>query len=466
MAFEQEQLDAYRRAAKEGTGVPIPRSPIEERQERISNRGLSQESVEGMARAVIPAAVQTVAEFTPVGRAARFGQAIHKAAPFLRDVGAGLLGYEANVAAGLEEQDTREAIKAGAVPAGARVAAGAAKGVTTHLPGSSVIKQERAVEQLQERMYIPLGPDKADDLYKQIKGNPIVPAAKLRKELDAIESELANITHPELLKDAQATLALTKGFRERIDDLQAFGGVPFQEMWANMRGLSMRLDKLKTAGGPEFRHATMLKQSVQESLEDAGKLPGAQYKEIAAANKLYRREKASETFADVIDKQGFSHVQTQYGEFVEVTPNRVLNWMKDPKQEFWRGGLEKGELKDIETFLHELSRVPKTGRGNWMDIVQKVGYGGIAGGVAHSSGADPATTAAVSAGALSLPSLIAKAVLTPRGRWIVGGLIRETGRHIPTHAVTIFAAALRAHLHRESPEVMAREGQTRMPVEQ
>ena len=112
MAFDQEQLDAYRRAAKEGTGVPIPRSPIEERQERISSRGLSQESVEGMARSVIPVAVQTAAEFTPVGRAARFGQAIHKAAPFLRDVGAGLLGYEANVAAGLEEQDTREAVKA------------------------------------------------------------------------------------------------------------------------------------------------------------------------------------------------------------------------------------------------------------------------------------------------------------------------------------------------------------------
>lgn len=465
--FDPELLAKYREAAKEGVGITAPVSPIDARQEKLRGMPLSQETVEGMARAVIPMAVQTAAEFTPIGRTARFGQAVAKAVPFLRDVGGGLLGYEANVALGLEEQSPREAIKSVAIPAAARGVASTVKGITTHLPGTPVIKQGLAVEKLIKSppVYIPLGPQQSDKLYQEVvqRGNPLIPAKEMEKEVDAVITELTNITNPVLAKDVAETLQLANGFKDRIMDLRGVGGIPFQEYWANLKGLSGRLDSLQRTGGAEFRHTARIKAAGQRDLASAGDLKGKGYPELKAANKLYRREQAQNELSTVVQQQGFSHKQTPQGEFIEVAPSRMLNWIKHPDQKFWRESLEPQELKEVETFLHNLSKAPRIGSGDWMSAV---GAGGTAGVLAYRATNDPLLAGAATAAAVTLPALISRAVLTPSGRWLLTGLIQDTGRHIPTNALPIMATALRAHLDRDPLDALARENQVRMPQEQ
>ena len=464
--FDPTRLQQYRQAAKEGTGVDVPRSPVEARREHISNMPISREGAEGIARSVIPLGVQIATDMTPLGRVARMGPAVVKAAPYVKDALGGLMGYGANVAAGLEPASTREAVKSAALPPAARGVAGTAKAVMTHLPGTAAIKQGDAVGKIQNApsSYIPLGADKSDDLYKAVeaKGNPIIPTSHLEKTISEIQTNLANVTHPTLKREVKTALDLANGFHQRIGELKPYGGVPFKELWANSKALSSKLDELEKSGGIEFKDAARLKRAIQEDMSAAGNLTGAGYSELKAANKQYRREQAQKEFTETITKQGFSHRQTPQGEFVEVTPSRVLNWMKHPDQKFWRDSLEPSELKNVEKFLHGLSQVPRMGSGDWMSAA---GVAGSAGVLAYRATNDPLLAGAASAAALALPGLIARAVLTPGGRHLVTGLIHDTGSHIPTRALPDMASALRAYLDREPVDAMQREGQTRMPQE-
>ena len=467
--FDPELLAQYRQAVKEGTGVPAPRSPIEARQEQLRGMPLSQESVEGMARAVIPVGVQTAAEFTPLGRVARMSPALVKAAPYIKDALGGLMGYGANVAAGLEEPAAREAVKAAALPAAARGVAATAKGITTHLPGTPVIKQEMAVEKLQKAtpIYIPLGPDKADTLYEQVRasGNPLIPAKQLETAVDDVIKDISAVTNPALARKRADALEIALGFKNRIGELKPYGGVPFQEYWANLKSLSSHLDDIQSGGGTGFRDATRIKKAAQADLEAAGNLPGKGYPELKAANKLYRREQASKELETVVQQQGFTHKQTPQGEFIEVTPARMLNWMKHPDQKFWRESLDPSEVKNVEAFLNTLSKTPRIGSGDWMSAA---GMAGTAGVLAYRATNDPLVAGAASAAAIVLPSLISRAVLTPSGRWLLTGMIQDMGRHIPTKALPMLATALRSHLDRPPMDAVMRDvgGQTRMPVEQ
>ena len=80
--------------------------------------------VEGIARAVVPVGVQAAVEMSPIGRVARGAGLLRQAAPYVKGAVGGLLGYESNVALGLEGQSTREVVKAAALPAAARGVAG------------------------------------------------------------------------------------------------------------------------------------------------------------------------------------------------------------------------------------------------------------------------------------------------------------------------------------------------------
>src|SRR3990167_2174342 len=120
MPFDPDKLKEYQQAAKEAPGIETPRSPIEERQERISALPFSAQGAGDIARFIIPTAIQAAAEVTPIGRVARFGQAVQRAAPYLKDVGGGLLGYETNVALGLEQQGEGEMLAAGGAPLAGR----------------------------------------------------------------------------------------------------------------------------------------------------------------------------------------------------------------------------------------------------------------------------------------------------------------------------------------------------------
>ena len=168
---------------------------------------------------------------------------------------------------------------------------------------------------------------------------------------------------------------------------------------------------------------------------------------------------------NVVQQQGFTHKQTPQGEFIEVTPARMLNWMKHPDQKFWRESLDPSEVKNLEAFLNTLSKTPRIGSGDWMSAA---GMAGTAGVLAYRATNDPLAAGAASAAAIVLPSLISRAVLTPSGRWLLTGMIQDMGRHIPTKAMPILATALRAHLDRAPVDAAMRDagGQTRMPVAQ
>ena len=459
-------VEKYRQAVKEGTGLPPPRSPIEARQEKLRGMPLSQENVEGVARAVIPFGVQAAVDLTPMGRVARMAPAVVKAAPYAKDVVGGLMGYGANVAAGLEEPSVREAVKAGALPPAARGAATTAKAVVTRLPGTPVIKQELSVGKLQKAppIYIPLGAKDSDELFEEVakKGNPLIPAKEIESEVDAVIKDVSAITIPALARKRADALEIALGFKNRIGELKPYGGVPFQEYWTNLKALSSHLDDLQSGGGAGFRDVTRIKAAGQRDLAAASNLPGAGYAELKIANKEYRRKLAQKELTTAVEQQGFSHKQTPQGEFVEVTPARMLNWMKHPDRKFWRESLEPDELKGVESFLNTLSKTPRIGSGDWMGAA---GLAGMAGVLAYRETNDPLMAGMASTTAIALPSLISRAVLSPTGRWLLTGMIQDVGHRIPTRLMPMFAAALRAHLDRDPVDAIQRESQTRMPVE-
>jgi hypothetical protein len=379
---------------------------------------------------------------------------VRAAAPYAKDIIGGELGYQTNVALGLEEMSPEGAVESAGMPAAFRgVADVGRKAAKSLIPGMNILRQEKAVKTLRESpdVYIPLGKDSSDTLYEAIKkgSNPTIKPTHLLDEMHKVENELMDITNPELAKDAAEGRNLISGFRAMMDANQ-WKGVPFKEYWANMKALSGRLDKLE-GKGIEFKHAAQLKRGIQQDLEAAG----ATNAELRSANKAYRREKSQTEFATVLEKQGYH--STENGQYIEVSPGRIRDWIKHPKQDFWRKGLEPKELEDLDAFLKRLGSEPKAKNSDWMDIKEKVLFGGGGLAVGKAVGMDPISAVGLSAAALMMPQLIAKAVTSPIGRAVMEGFIKENGRRWPTKAMPVLAQMLRLSLGETPEQIQRRE---------
>jgi len=453
MPFDPSKLADARAAMHQDTGLAVPGSPIEEWQERISALPASELPTADFLRMAIPVGLQAAASATPLGSLGRLGPAVRAVAPYAKDIIGGELGYQTNVALGLEEMSPEGAVESAGMPAAFRGVADVGRKVAKSLiPGMNILRQEKAVEEMRKAsdVYIPLGADKADDLYKTLASgpNPSVRVPSLATEVKAIQDELSQVTHKTLSNEVREGAKLAGGFAAIIRQ-GGESGVPFKELWANGKALSMKLDQLERQGGIEFRHAARLKKALQTDLEAAG----VQNADLLKANKAYRRQRVNEDLTEVIEKQGYH--TTENGQYIEVSPGRIRDWIKHPKQDFWRKGLEPKELEDLDAFLKRLGSEPKAKNSDWMDIKEKVLFGGGGLAIGKAVGMDPISAVGLSAAALMMPQLIAKAVTSPKGRAVMEGFIEENGRRWPTKAMPVLAQMLRLSLG-ETPEQIQR----------
>jgi len=267
---------------------------------------------------------------------------------------------------------------AGAVPPAARLGMKGLQMLPRALPGASAALQEAAATEARAAptalIQSPARP--SSELFAELAqaGNPTIATVETPKAAAKL-----------LAQQAQAKPSLQHGEIIKLaDDFEAVQGMTIQEVKANAEALNKLIrdrNKDDTIRGA-YKH---LRGAIEQDLEAAAKT-APEASQLKQAWKAYRRENAQADFAEVIETKGIRKV----GEFLDqVNPNAIANWIKAPKQEFWRKSLEPGELKAIEQALDRWSKIPTIpvkrgapiGSGRRLGIIGLgAGAGGFAGG--------------------------------------------------------------------------------------
>ena len=168
------------------------------------------------------------------------------------------------------------------------------------------------------------------------------------------------------------------------------------------------------------------------------------------ARKMYRKEMARTELKDVIESQGIKKV----GEMLDqVNPNAIANWMKSPKQDFWRKSLDPGEYAQIEQALKDWSKVPSVPvkRGQPIGSGRKLGMVGAAGAAGQYMGG-PMGAAVGMLAADKGAEVIARALMSDPGRRMMMRVLRASGGQFGQNEAGILGAFLAGGFGDQMPQ--------------
>lgn len=303
----------------------------------------------------------------------------------LGETGGSVAARWLNVQLGLEEPGTVGDVVAVAGPGLMRGVGAAVKRTVSALPGTGVLKHERAAEalaQLPQRLG-PLLPSAG--LYEAANAvNPPIPTVSLwRQAGHVIKAEQALGPHT---RNRQAmgvardlhTLAKKHG-----------GQVPLQQLDAYRQRVSQLRQHAAAANAPQAGKLSQLHSAIMDDMERAGStgVPGG--KELVQAIRADRKEHALATLADL--RSEGKGIQFEHGDITHVYGKRIQNQfhkrLTDDAQ--FAKSWTPEEVRDIKATLAHVAtiapRPPTSSSGTmaegvkWAGRLAGVGTGGMAG---------------------------------------------------------------------------------------
>lgn len=314
------------------------------------------------------------------------------------------------------------------------------------LPGSSAALQEEAAIEARQLPSKAIDiPSPSKPLYEQARTAAGQNQTKLAfpKTVDAVKH---------LKDDEVKALAGTQNddLIARLGAMEkgATNGLTFDEFDKTIRNLGRKI-----GGTQDDTLKGTYKLIYKSLLEDAETMKppvGVPLDLWNQARKMYRKEMARTEFAEMIEGQGIKKV----GEMLEqVNPNAIANWMKSPKQEFWRKSLDQGEYEKIEQSLRAWATIPTVPvkRGQPIGSGRKWGMIGAAGAAGQYVGG-PMGAAVGMLAADKGSELIARALTSDTGRSMLMKVLRASGGKFGQNEAGMLGALLAGGLGNRMPQ--------------
>lgn len=349
----------------------------------------------------------------------------------LMEGGGAALGEIGNQLMGVTPESAANVGLTAAVPGVAKGGVYGVKQLPRLIPGAKSALHEEGLGTMRQMPNILTPKSPSGDLYDAVDkaGNPFIPTGKISAAVKDLRAELDKITVPSF----RARYAQLEKHLQGIEDMvnqNPMGAVPYQELRANQKTLNAIVDEASpipgaTHGDLEYGKLAKLKRSFADAMDEGAKTSKVP-EMLKYANQAYRKELAQDELTKTIERVGYTPIEG--ASTVQVNPQAIAKWIKDPKQKDWRASIEPEQLKQITNWLDELGKLPKV-RGplgapvGTMERATLVGVGGVAGHMI-APGAMGATL-----GALALNqagSMVAEAMMTPTGRRMMMNMFRAS----------------------------------------
>lgn len=290
------------------------------------------------------------------------------------------------------------------------------------LPGASAALQEQAAQEARALPSKAISvPTPSSELFSKLqpmeKSHTVkVPFARTLKAVKQLKAEELGS-----LKGTQ-DVPLIQRLSDMEEGLQS-GGLTFDEFDKTIRNLGRKISSTDDA-----TLKGSFKTIYRSLLEDVERIPapaGVPLDLWRQARKMYRKEMARTEFANVIESQGIRKT----GEFLDqVNPNAIANWMKSPKQDYWRKSLDPGEYQQIESTLKDWATIPKNPvqRGQPIGSGRKIGMVGAGGAIGGYAGGNMGAAFGMLA-ADKGSEYIAQALTSTTGRNVLIKILRASG---------------------------------------
>ncbi len=297
-----------------------------------------------------------------------------------------------------------------------------------YLPGAGVAAQEQAVQaarQLPGKITVERPAEEIFDEIASTGTNPLVPVSGLERAIAKLEAEEAKVSAASL-KNKSIT-SMIEDFREVIRANQ--GGIPFEELRANLKRINAKVRDTRQADNELHGAYKLVRGGIQEDLGRAAQAGTPEAKLLGEANRAYRKESASEELGELVE----SAITTRSDGFVSLNPGRLLDKIR--KDEYLQKSMDPSELAAIRDALHQMTQLPKlpAQAGAQFGSGRVVGRGAVGYAAMGELGA---------AAAAYGPQLIARALMTDRGRTTITRLMSEGGGMLDAKKMAMLGQAL------------------------
>lgn len=342
-----------------------------------------------------------------------FGQRAANALPAVGEAAGSYGARQANVAAGNEPAGWFGDVTSVALPLGVRAATSAP--TARRLPGSAVAQHEMAAEDMRQGVTRMQPSVAAADLYADVvrQGNPAIPAQQLRYTAqDLIDQELRHgpsLRNPHLLGVAQDLQELATQYGDQI---------PMDRLYTTMQ----RVGELVGQAGAESSTATRglhrlyagfhaaLEQASQSNIPEAATLQQA----IRASRQEHAVDRLQRLVGEgrgITEQQGTGYTLVKGKQMRDAFERLVSD------DDVFRGSFTPDELAEMRQLFErgvQLPALPPPGsaqRGAGLAALR----GSVGGGLGYVLGGPEGAAMGTAAG-IAAPEVLARVMLSPRGR--------------------------------------------------
>jgi hypothetical protein len=336
---------------------------------------------------------------------------------------------KANVALGTEEPGTIGDIVAGGGPLVTRAAGALVRPALRHLPGASATLHEDMATRLEAVPGQMAPPTPSQQIYQGLAthGNPPIPSQPLRstaEELLNAEMRLQpTARNPLVANMTRELVALSEQYGDEI---------PMDVLYAHQQRVGEMLKSATRQGGTEETALRRLYGSFHHSLEEGANqgVPGAQA--LREAIRASRQEHAVETLESMLQPGRGGPAVRQGDALREVKGAQLVNKFDRlvAEDDVFRGSFTQEQLAEVRGLFEEAARLPKMPPGPGVQAGSRstLGFSGLVGGLTTLVTGDPAVGGTAGMLAMPLPALLARGLMTDRGRQLLrSALASEAG---------------------------------------
>lgn len=388
--------------------------------------------------------------------APRIGQTAAGTLPALGEATASYGARQANVAAGNEPPGLLGDVASVALPLGVRAATSAP--VARRLPGSSVAQHEMAAEDIRQGVTVLQPKTPAATLYQSVvqQGNPDIPVHDLR----GLAKELitANMERGAATRDNEV-LRLARELEQLAD--RYGNNVPMNVLYDRMQKTGEILGSVQATGGRGARDISRVYAAFHGALDDAAGSNIPEAETLQQAIKASRQEHAVERLQRIVGQGRGIEAQQGTG-YTFVRGKKMLNEFERllADDDVFRGSFTPEQLAEMRKLFEsgvQLPALPPPGsaqRGSGLAAIR----GSVGAGVGYVLGGPEGAAMGTAAG-IAAPEVIARAMMTDRGRQYLRAALEGRGGITP-QTLAVLNEVVRAELPGDQPYASKRSSTT------